>query len=116
MIEPGVDIRGLSVAAAHAAKRYAREGGALSAEGSGDGAADAASQEARTVIARASAMSNDAGPLQTRAQALHQLRTVADFFRRTEPHSPVAYLADKAPGSTCTTCLVLAISASKFCN
>jgi type VI secretion system protein ImpA len=36
------------------------------------------------------------GPLQTRAQALHQLRQVADFFRRTEPHSPVAYLADKA--------------------
>jgi type VI secretion system protein ImpA len=36
------------------------------------------------------------GPLQTRAQALHQLRQVADFFRRTEPHSPVAYLAEKA--------------------
>ena len=36
------------------------------------------------------------GPLQTRAQALHQLRQVAEFFRRTEPHSPVAYLADKA--------------------
>jgi type VI secretion system protein ImpA len=36
------------------------------------------------------------GPLQTRAQALQQLRQVADFFRRTEPHSPVAYLADKA--------------------
>ena len=34
--------------------------------------------------------------LQTRAQALAQLRLVADFFRRTEPHSPVAYLADKA--------------------
>lgn len=32
----------------------------------------------------------------TRAQALAQLRLVADFFRRTEPHSPVAYLADKA--------------------
>lgn len=32
----------------------------------------------------------------TRAQALQQLRQVADFFRRTEPHSPVAYLADKA--------------------
>jgi type VI secretion system protein ImpA len=31
-----------------------------------------------------------------RAQALAQLRAVADFFRRTEPHSPVAYLADKA--------------------
>jgi type VI secretion system protein ImpA len=37
-----------------------------------------------------------AGPLRTRAQALQQLRQVADFFRRTEPHSPVAYLADKA--------------------
>ncbi|CAN5782256.1 type VI secretion system protein TssA [soil metagenome] len=34
--------------------------------------------------------------LQTRAHALAQLRSVADFFRRTEPHSPVAYLADKA--------------------
>jgi type VI secretion system protein ImpA len=35
-------------------------------------------------------------PLQTRTQALAQLRAVAEFFRRTEPHSPVAYLADKA--------------------
>jgi type VI secretion system protein ImpA len=36
------------------------------------------------------------GPLQSRAQALAQLRAVAEFFRRSEPHSPVAYLADKA--------------------
>lgn len=36
------------------------------------------------------------GPLRTRAQALQQLRDVASFFRHTEPHSPVAYLADKA--------------------
>lgn len=36
------------------------------------------------------------GPLRTRAQALQQLREVAAFFRRTEPHSPVAYLAEKA--------------------
>ena len=32
----------------------------------------------------------------TREHALAQLRMVADFFRRSEPHSPVAYLADKA--------------------
>ncbi len=32
----------------------------------------------------------------TRSEALAQLRLVAEFFRRTEPHSPVAYLADKA--------------------
>ncbi|TQK10952.1 type VI secretion system protein TssA [Herbaspirillum sp. SJZ107] len=36
------------------------------------------------------------GPLQNRVQALAQLRAVAEFFRRTEPHSPVAYLAEKA--------------------
>lgn len=36
------------------------------------------------------------GGTDNRAQALAQLRAVADFFRRTEPHSPVAYLADKA--------------------
>lgn len=32
----------------------------------------------------------------TRAEALQQLRDVAAFFRHTEPHSPVAYLAEKA--------------------
>jgi type VI secretion system protein ImpA len=36
------------------------------------------------------------GRIETRAQALEQLRLVAAFFRSTEPHSPVAYLADKA--------------------
>lgn len=36
------------------------------------------------------------GVFASRAQALQQLRLVADYFRRTEPHSPVAYLADKA--------------------
>lgn len=36
------------------------------------------------------------GPPRTRAQALQQLREVASYFRRTEPHSPVAYLAEKA--------------------
>ncbi|GAB3554533.1 type VI secretion system protein TssA [Noviherbaspirillum agri] len=36
------------------------------------------------------------GVIETRAQALEALREVARFFRNTEPHSPVAYLADKA--------------------
>ncbi|MGZ2743534.1 type VI secretion system protein TssA [Burkholderia stagnalis] len=34
--------------------------------------------------------------IQNRAQAVDQLRSVARYFRQTEPHSPVAYLADKA--------------------
>jgi type VI secretion system protein ImpA len=37
-----------------------------------------------------------AGAIASRAQALGQLRAVAEYFRQTEPHSPVAYLADKA--------------------
>jgi type VI secretion system protein ImpA len=36
------------------------------------------------------------GAIHTRFQALAQLRAVAEFFRRTEPHSPVSYFADKA--------------------
>lgn len=36
------------------------------------------------------------GRIQSRSQALAQLRSVAEYFRQTEPHSPVAYLADKA--------------------
>jgi len=34
--------------------------------------------------------------IQNRAQAVDQLRAVARYFRQTEPHSPVADLADKA--------------------
>lgn len=36
------------------------------------------------------------GRITSRAQAVEQLRRVAEWFRHTEPHSPVAYLADKA--------------------
>lgn len=42
------------------------------------------------------APSGPPGAIHTRAQALAQLRAVAAFFRRTEPHSPVSYFADKA--------------------
>jgi type VI secretion system protein ImpA len=42
------------------------------------------------------ALSVPAGALQSRAQALAQLRQVAEFFRLTEPYSPVSYFADKA--------------------
>jgi len=51
---------------------------------------------ADVVVAAPVHVAAPAGPLQSRAQALAQLRAVAEYFRRTEPHSPVAYLADKA--------------------
>lgn len=61
----------------------------LPAEGAAGGALTAAAGESASGAPFG-------GPPQTRAQALQQLRQVAEFFRRTEPHSPVAYLADKA--------------------
>jgi type VI secretion system protein ImpA len=36
------------------------------------------------------------GPIRSRADAIAQLRTIAKFFRETEPHSPVSYFAEKA--------------------
>lgn len=36
------------------------------------------------------------GPIRSREQGIRQLQEIASFFRRTEPHSPVAYLAEKA--------------------
>ncbi|MFV0664252.1 type VI secretion system protein TssA [Denitromonas sp.] len=36
------------------------------------------------------------GPIRTRAEAIRQLNDIAAFFKQTEPHSPVAYLAEKA--------------------
>jgi type VI secretion system protein ImpA len=42
----------------------------------------------------AAASSN--GPIHTRQEALRRLAEVAVFFRRTEPHSPVSYLVQRA--------------------
>ena len=55
---------------------------------------DAVALQGTQVTATVPAGAN--GPLQTRAQAVQQLRQVAQFFRRTEPHSPASYFADKA--------------------
>jgi type VI secretion system protein ImpA len=77
----------------HFVTPMARETGALP-----DGAPlpkKAGTKEEGAVAAPAPALATN-GQVQNRAQALAQLRAVAEFFRRTEPHSPVAYLADKA--------------------
>lgn len=74
----------------HAATRFARDAGVLV-----DGEAGADVDAATPDRPGAPAVSGG-GPIASRRQALAQLREVAEFFRRTEPHSPVAYLADKA--------------------
>lgn len=85
--------------AIHEIERLARESGALhnptmSGNNTATSASDGTDDNAHD---RSSGAANQAiGPLRSRAQALQQLREVAVYFRRTEPHSPVAYLAEKA--------------------
>ncbi len=74
-------------------QRIGKDLGLLSAaEIVGEGAADSATHNTTSENVSFS----HSGPIKTRAQALDLLRQVATFFRETEPHSPVAYLADKA--------------------
>jgi len=79
--------------------RFAREAGVLIDDEAG--AADDASDESvltdeRTGVDIAATGRGPSAPPASRKEALQQLRQVAEFFRRTEPHSPVAYLAEKA--------------------
>ncbi len=69
----------------------------LSPEPASAGVADAdTAPRVSAAPTAAPASARSALPLQSRSEALRQLREVAAFFRETEPHSPVAYLADKA--------------------
>jgi type VI secretion system protein ImpA len=59
----------------------------------------AAEPEAAPVAApsaAAGAPRGPAGPIASRDDAFKRLREAADYLRRTEPHSPVPYLVDRA--------------------
>jgi type VI secretion system protein ImpA len=91
---PGfASVREAAVAAVSGIERLAREMGVLTSEASAPAPGDAAERPASQSDA---GTGFTGGAPATRAQALAQLRQVAAFFRRTEPHSPVAYLADRA--------------------
>jgi type VI secretion system protein ImpA len=88
------------------AERFARDVG-VSAEAPSGTAAQPQSTQAieraeptfKTPISQGTPMVSTArhsGVIQSRADAVAQLRAVAQFLRATEPHSPAAYLADKA--------------------
>ncbi|MCW8332966.1 type VI secretion system protein TssA [Vibrio paucivorans] len=36
------------------------------------------------------------GPIASREQAFHEIRKVAEFFKKNEPHSPIAFLLERA--------------------
>lgn len=59
-------------------------------------ASGAAAAESTMAPAMPAIPAGPPGTIATRAQAIEQLRAVAQFFRRSEPHSPVSYFADKA--------------------
>jgi type VI secretion system protein ImpA len=83
--------------ALHDVERLAREVGALTSHKTvSDSGSNHAASAAGQKMSRNAATPRETGPLRSREQALIQLREVAHFFRVTEPHSPVAYLADKA--------------------
>lgn len=63
-------------------------------------AADAAGDETAETDAgtgvRTVAVGAGKGPIQSRQDALQRLTEVSEYFRRTEPHSPVSYLVARA--------------------
>lgn len=85
-------------AAAESLQRLGRDSGLGAAQPTtlAAGLEDAHAGEEGSVVPSATTSAAASGVLQSRAQALQQLRDVAAYFRRTEPHSPVAYLAEKA--------------------
>jgi type VI secretion system protein ImpA len=67
------------------------------AEAAAEESADAAGGDgAAGPVGAVGAPGAGAGPLRTRQDALRRLAEVAEFFRRTEPHSPVSYLVQRA--------------------
>lgn len=84
--------------ALHDLERLAREAGLFeNSEGANASEETGSAPPSEQGAAQADASpARGGGPLRSRAQALEQLREVAAYFRRTEPHSPVAYLAEKA--------------------
>lgn len=82
----------------HTVHRYAKEAGVVASAStdlghSADGSVTAFAGE---TFAEKQAVRVLPGPIASREQAIAQLREVAEFFRQTEPHSPVTYLAEKA--------------------
>ncbi|VAW89046.1 Uncharacterized protein ImpA [hydrothermal vent metagenome] len=55
---------------------------------------DGFSEEIQAELSNHSPVS--AGPISSRNDAFRQLKTISDFFRSTEPHSPISYALDKA--------------------
>lgn len=86
---PSSNLRGALLAVREQVERLAKDRptpGAATAE---------EATERNPEAARASA-GGPAGAVRNREEALRALLQTADFFKRTEPHSPIAYLLEQA--------------------
>ena len=61
-----------------------------------EGEAGEGSEAVQQTDSASSSSAAAAGPVGTRQDALKRLREVEDYFRRTEPHSPISYLIGRA--------------------
>ena len=74
-------------------EKRALEPDATAAGGAGASFEEAGADGGGAVVYRTAGPS---GPIRSRSEALARLGEVADFFRQTEPHSPVSYLVQRA--------------------
>ncbi len=74
-------------------EKRALEPDALTGGGAGAENGDADGQDGGAVVYR---VTGSSGPIRGRGEALARLGEVAEFFRQTEPHSPVSYLVQRA--------------------
>lgn len=86
MLEPDPNSPNSPDGAGDVSRATANNGGAT--DGAGD-SSNSAAVAGRTSLGAA-------GPVRTRQEALLRLAEVADYFRKTEPHSPVSYLVQRA--------------------
>jgi len=57
---------------------------------------DSPSDEQASTVPLSGSTASAMGPVKSRADAIHQLREIAQYFRMHEPHNPVALLAERA--------------------
>jgi type VI secretion system protein ImpA len=71
-------------------KRIAEPDAIAAGAGEAEGAAESGE------VASGVQVSGAVGPIRSRQDAVRRLSEVAEFFRKSEPHSPVAYLVERA--------------------
>jgi type VI secretion system protein ImpA len=86
---PSSNIRNALTSVREQVEQFLRSrGGVTSGESAASGMAGAAAGHAVSI--------NGHGPIASREDAFRSLMQVADFFRRTEPQSPIPYMLDQA--------------------